>query len=68
VIRADYDAEIVGHAIVGLLRGAASFGVRRGALRAEVVDTVVAFLLRALVPEGASEAARRHKLLGSAQR
>src|ERR1700732_913657 len=26
-IRADYDAEIVGHAIVGLLRGAASFGV-----------------------------------------
>lgn len=67
-IRADYNAEIVGHAIVGLLRGAAGFGVRRRARRAEVVDTIVAFLVRALVPEGAGEAARHHKLLsGSAQ-
>jgi AcrR family transcriptional regulator len=68
-IRADYDAEIIGHAIVGLLRGAAGFGIRRRARRGEVVDTVVAFLARALVPEGAGEAARHHKLLvGSPQR
>ncbi len=40
------------------------------ARRGEVVDTVVASLTRALVPEGAGEAARHHKFLlrGSLQR
>lgn len=67
-IRGDYDAEIVGHAIVGLLRGAAGFGVRRRARRAELVDTVATFLVRALVPEEAGEAARHHKLLSGRPR
>jgi AcrR family transcriptional regulator len=67
-IRADYDAEVVGHAIVGLLRGAARFGVRRRGKRRVVIDTVAAFLVRALVPEQAGEAARHHKFLfGRAQ-
>lgn len=67
-IRADYDAEVVGHAIVGLLRGAARFGVRRRGKRRVVVDTVAAFLVRALVPEQAGDAARHHKFLfGRAQ-
>jgi AcrR family transcriptional regulator len=67
-IRADYDAEVIGHAIVGLLRGAARFGVRRRGKRRVVIDTVAAFLVRALVPEQAGEAARHHKFLfGRAQ-
>lgn len=67
-IRADYDAEVVGHAIVGLLRGAARFGVRRHGKRRVVIDTVAAFLVRALVPEQAGDAARQHKFLfGRAQ-
>ncbi|HKW54897.1 MAG TPA: TetR/AcrR family transcriptional regulator [Stellaceae bacterium] len=67
-IRADYDAEVVGHAIVGLLRAAARFGVRRRGKRRVVIDTVAAFLVRALVPEQAGEAARHHKFLfGRAQ-
>ena len=67
-IRADYDAEVVGHAIVGLLRGAARFGVRRHGKRRVVIDTVAAFLVRALVPEQAGDAARHHKFLfGRAQ-
>ncbi|MGO8919666.1 MAG: TetR/AcrR family transcriptional regulator [Stellaceae bacterium] len=59
-IHADYDAEVVGHAIVGLIRGAASCGRHR---RAGLVDTVARFLTRALVPDGAAEAAKHHKLL-----
>jgi AcrR family transcriptional regulator len=66
-IRADYDAEIVGHAIVGLLRGAAGFGVRRRARRAQVVDTVATFLVRALVPQNGAAAAQRHNLLAGSQ-
>jgi len=59
-IHGDYDAEVAGHAIVGLIRGAAGCGRRR---RAPLVDTVVRFLVRALVPEGALNQARHHKLL-----
>jgi AcrR family transcriptional regulator len=59
-IYADYDAEVAGHAIVGLIRGAANCSRRR---RAELVDTVARFLTRALVPAGASETAKHHKLL-----
>ena len=59
-IHADYDAEVAGHAIVGLLRGAANCGRHR---RAELIDTVARFLTRALVPEGASDAALHHKFL-----
>jgi len=62
-IRDDYDAEIIGHAIVGLLRGSAGFGNRHRDRREQLVDTVVAFLVRALVPEGAGDAVRHHKLL-----
>ena len=60
LIHADYDAEVVGHAIVGLIRGAAGCGRHR---RAELVDTVARFLTRALVPDGAAEAAKHHNLL-----
>lgn len=59
-IHADYDAEVAGHAIVGLLRGAASCGRHR---RVAMIDTAARFLARALVPEGAAEAARHHKFL-----
>jgi AcrR family transcriptional regulator len=59
-IYADYDAEVAGHAIVGLIRGAAHCGKHR---RAELVDTVARFLTRALVPSGAAAAAEHHKLL-----
>jgi AcrR family transcriptional regulator len=48
---ADYDAEVAGHAIVGLIRGAAAYGRRR---RAALIDTVARFLTRALVPGGAA--------------
>ncbi len=60
-IRADYDADAIGHAIVGLIRGAAGFGVRERARRAEIIESVARFLARALVPEGAGEAAKHHK-------
>jgi AcrR family transcriptional regulator len=64
-IHADYDAEVAGHAIVGLLRGAASCGRHR---RAEMIDTAARFLVRALVPDSAAEAAKHHKfLLGKAK-
>jgi AcrR family transcriptional regulator len=59
-IHADYDPEVAGHAIVGLIRGAASCGKHR---RAELVDTVARFLTRALVPSGAAAAAEHHRLL-----
>ncbi|HXZ00433.1 MAG TPA: helix-turn-helix domain-containing protein [Stellaceae bacterium] len=59
-IHADYDAEVAGHAIVGLIRGATNCGRRR---RAELVDTVARFLTRALVPDGAAETAKHHKFL-----
>jgi AcrR family transcriptional regulator len=61
--RGDYDAELAGHAIVGLIRGAAGYGIRRRVRRRELVDTVTRFLVRALVPEGASEAASHHRFL-----
>lgn len=60
-IRTDYDVDAIGHAIVGLIRGAAGFGVRERARRSEIVETVARFLARALVPEEAGEAARHHK-------
>jgi AcrR family transcriptional regulator len=59
-IHADYDADVAGHAIVGLIRGAASCG-RYG--RAALIDTAARFLARALVPDAAAETAKRHKLL-----
>jgi AcrR family transcriptional regulator len=59
-IHGDYDAEVAGHAIVGLISGAASCGRHR---RAELIDTVARFLARALVPESAAETAKHHKLL-----
>jgi AcrR family transcriptional regulator len=59
-IHGDYDAEVAGHAIVGLIRGAASCGCRR---RAALVDTVARFLARALVPADAAETARHHQFL-----
>ena len=62
-IRGDYDAEVVGHAIVGLIRSAAGCGIRRRVRRGAVVDTVTRFLVRALVPEGAGEAASHHRFL-----
>jgi AcrR family transcriptional regulator len=62
-IHADYDAAVAGHAIVGLIRGAAVYGRRHGTGRAQVVDTVARFLARALVSEAEAEAARHHRLL-----
>jgi AcrR family transcriptional regulator len=62
-LRGDYDAPVIGHAIVGLIRGAAGFALRHRAARAEVIDNVARFLVRALVPEDAGEKARRHKFL-----
>jgi AcrR family transcriptional regulator len=56
----DYDAEVAGHAIVGLIRGAAGCGRRS---RDRLIDTVVRFLVRALVPPGAAERAERHNFL-----
>lgn len=56
----DYDAEVAGHAIVGLIRGAAGCGRRR---RDRLIDTVVRFLVRALVPPGAAERAGQHNFL-----
>ena len=56
---ADYDPEVAGHAIIGLIRGAANCGRQR---RAELVDTVARFLTRALVPDGGA-AAQRHLTL-----
>lgn len=57
----DYHPEVAGRAIVGLIRGATGSG-RRQIPRAELIDTVTRFLVRALVPEGAA-AAQRHRLL-----
>jgi AcrR family transcriptional regulator len=59
-IHGDYDAEVAGHAIVGLIRGAASCGCHR---RAALVDTAARFLARALVPADAPETAKHHKFL-----
>jgi AcrR family transcriptional regulator len=59
-IHGDYDAEVAGHAIVGLIRGAAACGCHR---RAALVDTAARFLARALVPAGAGETAKHHKFL-----
>ena len=59
-IHDDYDAEVAGHAIVGLIRGAAGCGRQR---RDALIDTVVRFLVRALVPPGAAEQAGRHNFL-----
>lgn len=59
-IHADYDAEVAGHAIVGLIRGAAACGRKR---RAALIDTVARFLTRALVPQDAAETAKHHRLL-----
>jgi AcrR family transcriptional regulator len=61
-IHGDYDADVAGHAIVGLIRGAAAYGLRRGG-RAQLVDTVARFLARALVADAATDAARHHSLL-----
>ena len=60
-IHGDYDADVLGHAIVGLIHGAASFGICRGAGRAKLVDTTARFLVRALVPDGAKAAAAHHR-------
>jgi hypothetical protein len=62
-IRADYNAEVAGHAIVGLIASATTQRLRRRIDRAELVDTVARFLARALVPEDAAETARHHRLL-----
>jgi AcrR family transcriptional regulator len=63
VIHDDYDAEAAGHVIVGLLRGAASCGVRGRAGHAALIDTAARFLSRALIPASAAETARHHRLL-----
>ena len=63
VIHGDYDTNVAGHAIVGLIRGAAGSAVRRRAGRAEPVNTMVRFLGRALIRDGAQERARRHDLM-----
>jgi AcrR family transcriptional regulator len=62
-LRRDYDAAVIGHAIVGLIRGAAGYALRHRSERAHVIDNVARFLVRALVPEEAGEAARHHKFL-----
>ena len=62
-IHGDYDAEVAGHAIVGLIRGAAGYGLRGGAGRAQLDDTVARFLTRALVCDDATQEARHHRLL-----
>jgi AcrR family transcriptional regulator len=62
-IRADYHAEVAGHAIVGLIRGATARGLRRRVDRADLIDTVARFLARALVSDGAAETARHHRFL-----
>ncbi|HYM03436.1 MAG TPA: hypothetical protein VET85_10855, partial [Stellaceae bacterium] len=66
-IHADYDADVLGHAIVGLIHGAAGFGICRGAGRAKLVDTTARFLVRALVPDGAKAAAHHRFSSGKAK-
>jgi|SRR5579883_1631472 len=60
-LRGDYDADVIGHAIVGLIHAAAGFGIRRGADRDELIDSIARFLVRALVPETAGELAKHHR-------
>jgi AcrR family transcriptional regulator len=62
-LHADYDPDVVGHAVVGLIRGAAGYAIRRPAARDAAIETVARFLARALVPTNATEAAKRHRLL-----
>jgi AcrR family transcriptional regulator len=65
-IRADYDAEVAGHAIVGFIRGATAHRLRQRVGRAELVDTVARFLARALVSE--DSAAQHHQFLSGGER
>jgi AcrR family transcriptional regulator len=53
-MHADYDPAVIGHAIVGLFRGAAACGIRGIAEREAVIDSVTRFLVRALVPNPSS--------------
>jgi AcrR family transcriptional regulator len=54
----DYDAGVIGHAIVGLIRGATRHGAKR-ATRAALIDNLTRFMVRALVPEGAADPHQR---------
>ncbi len=55
LLRDDYDAEVIGHAIVGLIRSLGS--VRRRLPRAVLVDNIARFLGRALAAEPGSKPA-----------
>lgn len=67
-IHGDYDTVVIGHAIVGLIRGAAALGVRRPEERTHVVDSVARFLVRALVPPADPHAAGDYVFLGKDRR
>ncbi len=47
-VRSDFDPELIGHAIVGLVQQALSFGHRRGVDRREMIDNLTRFCSRAL--------------------
>ena len=52
-VHADYDTNVIGHAIVGLIRGATRHGAKR-ATRTGLIDNLTRFMVRALVPVGAA--------------
>jgi len=65
-IYSDYDAAVIGHAIIGLVQGGARHRDRLD--RDALIDNLTRFLVRALVPPGADDAARgRFFTLGEPQ-
>ena len=55
----DYDAEIIGHAVVGLLERAGAFAQRHGRDQDQVIDNLTRFLLRGLANDRRAGAAGR---------
>ncbi len=54
-IRDDYDAEIIGHAIIGLITNAATYGHRAGRERDALTENLTKFMLRALASDHRGE-------------
>jgi AcrR family transcriptional regulator len=61
-IHADYDAGVIGHAVIGLIQGATRH--RKELDRDALIENLTRFLVRALVPLGADAARGRFFTLG----